>query len=141
MENLIEIRQHDDKSYKVVTTSDDGWKTALMNDMEKFAPQNIPYMQKHSKSDEVFVLLCGKCVLFVADGDDKPQNITAIPMEQGKVYNIKKGVWHTHSFRKDTQVFIVENADTCDDNSPKCFDLPQEIRQYIVEKSHENGVC
>ena len=39
-------------------------------------------------------------------------------MEPGKIYNIKKGVWHNHIMDEGTEVLIVENRNTCDDNSP-----------------------
>ncbi len=130
MENLISVLEHTDKSFKVVSEFE-GWKVALMNDMEKYKPENIACMQKHNLSDEIFVLLSGKCTLFVATGDEMPQEVTAVPMEQGKVYSIKKGVWHTHTFHENTQVFIVENSNTNDGNSPRCFDLTPEQKEYI----------
>ncbi len=130
MENLISIFEHNEKSYKVVSEFE-GWKVALMNDMEKYSSENIEYMQKHNLSDEIFVLLSGSCTLFVATGEEKPKELKAILMEPNKVYNIKKGVWHTHTFKKETQVFIVENSNTNDSNSPKYFNLSDEQRKYI----------
>ena len=45
---------------------------------------------------------------------------------QEKLYNVKKGVWHTHTLDKDGTVLIVENQDTNDDNSPtKSMSLEQ----------------
>ncbi len=134
MENLIEILENNENSFKVLTQFE-GWKTAIMNDMEKYLPENIAFMQKHNLSDEVFVLLEGRCVLFVAEGDQKPENLKAINMEPFKVYNIKKGVWHTHTFAKNTSVFIVENSNTCLENSPKFFDLTESQRKFIVNNS------
>ncbi len=119
MEKLIEILENKEKSYSPVVAFNN-WRIAIMNDMEKYSPQNVECWQKHNLSDESFVLLKGKCTLFVADGRDAPyDNITACKMEPQKVYNIKKGVWHTHTFSEDTSVLIVENDDTNDTNSPK----------------------
>ena len=40
-------------------------------------------------------------------------------MEPELVYNIRKGVWHTHVLEDDTTVVVVENSDTVPENSPK----------------------
>ncbi len=130
MDNLFCVLEHNEKSYKVVTEFE-GWKVALMNDMEKYKPENIVSMQKHNETDEIFVLLSGSCTLFVATGEEKPIELKAVPMEPHKVYCIKKGVWHTHTFAENTKVFIVENSNTNDSNSPKCFDLTDELKNYI----------
>lgn len=139
MDNLIFVLEHNENSYKVITEFET-WKTAIMNDMERFRSENIEYMQKHTLSDEIFVLLSGNCVLFVATGDEKPEELIAVPMEHYKVYNIKKGVWHTHTFAKNTKVFIVENSNTCDENSPKYFNLTKEQKSYVVQFSKENNI-
>ncbi len=131
MENLIEICENNEKRYKVVTAFE-GWKTAILNDSDMYRPQNISYLQKHNETDEIFVLLAGKCTLYVAQGDEKPLTLTAVPMEAGKVYNIKKGVWHTHALAPETKVFIVENENTCADNSPMYFDLTDEQRACLL---------
>ena len=111
------------------------WRVAIMNDMEKYSSQNVECWQKHNLSDESFVLLKGKCTLFVAEGGDTPDdNITACKMEPQKVYNIKKGVWHTHTFSEDTSVLIVENDDTNDSNSPK-VKINGTQRDFIIKNS------
>ena len=40
-------------------------------------------------------------------------------MEINKTYNIKRGVYHTHTLTEDAKVLIIENRDTDDSNSPK----------------------
>ncbi len=129
--NLIETYEHDEQGYKIMTSFGE-WTVALMNETEQYRPSNINFMQKHNETDECFVLLKGKCVLFVADGDDKPQNLTAVPMVLNRVYNVKRGVWHTHTFHDDTQVFIVENRNTTPENSPKYYNLTDEQKKYII---------
>ena len=41
-----------------------------------------------------------------------------LQLEPGKIYNVKKGVWHTHTLSQDAKVLVVENRDTTYDNSP-----------------------
>ena len=40
-------------------------------------------------------------------------------MEPLKVYNIRRGTWHSHTLSPDATVLIIENENTCDDNSPE----------------------
>ncbi len=75
-------------------------------------------MQKHNGTDEVFVLRTGRCVLFIGEGDENVTKVHALDMELYKLYNVKKGVWHSHTFDEDARVLIVENRDTVDENSP-----------------------
>lgn len=75
-------------------------------------------MQKHIETDEVFVLMTGRCILFLGEGEDTVTLVHAVDMEPYKAYNIKRGVWHSHTFSKDARVLIVENRDTVEANSP-----------------------
>ncbi len=75
-------------------------------------------MQRHNETDEVFVLLQGRCILFVSEGRETACGIHAADLEQGKVYNVKKAVWHTHTLSRDAKVLVVENRATTYDNSP-----------------------
>ena len=86
-------------------------------------------MQKHTLSDEVFVLLKGSCTLFSAGNGDSIGNVTATKLEPLKMYNVKAGVWHTHTLTPDSSVLIVENRDTCDDNSPTAYMTEEQIQQ------------
>ena len=45
------------------------------------------------------------------------ESMRRVPMEYGKVYTIRKGVWHGISVSKDAKVLIVENTDTTKENS------------------------
>jgi ureidoglycolate hydrolase len=75
-------------------------------------------MQRHLKTDEVFVLMEGNCVLFTGGDGDHPEEMEWVKMEKNQLYNVKKGVWHTHALDEEGSVLIIENEDTSDDNSP-----------------------
>lgn len=94
------------------------WRVAVLRYCEELEIQNINSMQKHSETDEVFVLLEGKCTLFTGGNGDKIEDIDAIAMERLKLYNVKRGVWHTHTLDQFATVLIIENQDTSDLNSP-----------------------
>ena len=77
----------------------------------------------------LFVLLKGSCTLFSAGNGDSIGNVTATKLEPLKMYNVKAGVWHTHTLTPDSSVLIVENRDTCDDNSPTAYMTEEQIQQ------------
>lgn len=118
-EKLLEIREHRETGYSPVIDYG-AWRVAILNHSPDLRPENLNTMQRHNETDEVFVLLCGRCLLFVADGDETASEIYAENMKPYRVYNVKKAVWHTHALSKDAMVLIVENRDTTFDNSPFC---------------------
>lgn len=128
---MIEVHSHEARGYKRIVEFKE-WTAAQLNDSDMYTPENVSYMQKHTLTDEVFILLSGKCTLFEAgDGDDLGE-IHAVPLELYKFYNVKAGVWHTHLLTPGTRVAIVENSDTGDANSP-CIDLTKEQKQQMAE--------
>lgn len=95
----------------------ESWRVAILRYCEELEIQNLKSMQKHDESDEVFVLLKGNCILFAGGDGEDIQDVSGIIMEPLKLYNVKKGVWHTHTLDKDGTVLIVENQNTSDENS------------------------
>ncbi|MCC8067063.1 MAG: hypothetical protein LIO94_08180 [Clostridiales bacterium] len=116
-EDLIEIRSCTEPGYHPLIWYE-GWRVAYLNDTPKFHIENITDMQRHNTSDEVFILLEGSCTLYLGNGgDDDPGKITAIRLTPGIMYNVKKGVWHTHVLSDGARVIVIENADVSPENS------------------------
>lgn len=113
----IEIKEYTGIGYSPVIDYE-SWRVAILNYIDELDVPNLKTMQKHCLSDEVFVLLNGSCTLFSAGNGDEIGDISATKLEPYKMYNVKKGVWHTHTLEPNTMVLIVENQNTCDDNSP-----------------------
>jgi ureidoglycolate hydrolase len=113
----IEISEFQEAGYMPIVDYMD-WRVAVLRYCEELEIDNIISMQKHMETDEVFVLLQGDCTLFTAGDKEEVGEIQAWHMEPLKIYNIKKGVWHTHTLAKNTSVLIVENRTTGDHNSP-----------------------
>jgi hypothetical protein len=130
-ESLIEIHEHTGPDYKPLIDFQ-SWRVALMNYTPELAPEMIDRMQKHTETDEVFVLLSGRCILFLGEGDKNITRVHAVDMKPCKLYNVKKNCWHSHTFSEDARVLIVENRDTVDANSP-FTDLSAEQRKQISE--------
>ena len=94
------------------------WRVAVLSYCLDVRVDQLVTMQKHLETDEVFVLLEGNCVLFSGGNGERPEEIQWVKMEKNQLYNVKKGVWHTHTLDEEGSVLIIENQDTTDDNSP-----------------------
>lgn len=134
-ESLIEIRDHTGPDYKPLVDYQ-SWRVALMNYTDDLTPDKINRMQKHTETDEVFVLMSGRCILFIGEGDESVAKVHAVDMELYKLYNVKRGVWHSHTFSRDARVLIVENRDTVAGNSP-FVGLSADQQREVVELANK----
>jgi len=130
-EKLLEVRDYTAEGYKPLVDYD-SWRVAVLNYSPVLSAENIATMQRHNETDEVFVLLRGRCILFLGQGAETATRIFAEDMQPLKIYNVKKGAWHTHTLSDDAMVLIVENRDTTYDNSPFCS-LTEELKEKIAE--------
>lgn len=130
-EDLLEVRDHTTEGYKPVVDFE-AWRVAVLNYSSELRPENITTMQRHNETDEVFILLRGRCILFLGQGDYTVTQVFAEDMIPLKIYNVKKGAWHNHTLSEDAMVLIVENRDTTYDNSPFC-QLTEAQQEQIVE--------
>ncbi|MCI0473347.1 MAG: hypothetical protein L0Y76_07180 [Ignavibacteria bacterium] len=128
-EKLLEVLEYDKKGYSPLVDFE-SWRVAVLNFSDDLLPENIKAMQRHNETDEVFVLLSGRCILFIGDGDERVTDIFAENMEPFKIYNVKKSVWHTHTLSGDAKVLIVENKNTTHENSP--FRTLTVIQQKVI---------
>lgn len=134
-EKMLEIREYKEEGYSPVIDYC-AWRVAVLNYSDGLLPENLNEMQCHNETDEVFVLLKGKCILFIGQGEQEVSNIFAENMEPCRVYNVKKSIWHTHTLSRDAMVLVVENRDTTVDNSRYCR-LNTMQRQKIVNLTRE----
>lgn len=129
--NLLEVCSHLQAGYKPLIDYAN-WRVAVLNFSEELRPENITALQRHNETDEVFVLLQGRCLLFLGEGDRMVTAIHGQDMLPRTLYNVKKGVWHSHTLSEDAMVLIVENRDTTYDNSPFC-PLTDDQRNFLME--------
>mgnify|MGYP002589303182 CR=1 FL=1 len=111
--NECEVYDYNDDGYKALVYYN-GWRVAIINYAEHFDETNFEKIERHLETDEVFILIDGQATLVV--GTDCKQ----IPMEKGKIYNIKKNGWHgifVNKLYPETKVIVVENADTSKENT------------------------
>ena len=86
------------------------WKPA--NDIS-----GIDCLERHNETDELFVLLGGRCTLIYANEKGQNLEIEALKMEPFKVYNIPATLWHNTVTRKDTKMVLIEDSSTGSHNS------------------------
>lgn len=131
-EHLLIVRSHQAEGYKALV--DYGtWRVALLNYSSELQVQTLDRMQRHNETDEVFVLLQGRCLLFTGEGTEGVTRIYATDMRPGLVYNVRRGVWHTHTLSGDAQVLVVENRETTYANSPS--------PAWMQPKDRSSSVC
>jgi ureidoglycolate hydrolase len=134
-EALLEIRDYVGVGYQPIV--DYGtWRVAILRYHPELEPEEITTMQRHDCTDEVFVLLAGRCILFLGEGQKQVDVIHAVDMQPLKAYNVKCGVWHTHTLDRNATVLIVENRDTDGSNSP-LITITADQQAYIKQKTKE----
>lgn len=130
-DRLLEVSSYGGEGYRPLVTFGE-WRVAVLRYIDELEPKRIKKFQRHEKTDEIFVLLSGEFMLLLGDGGDGDAgSIYAQKLELHKVYNVKRGVWHSHTLKPDTEVLIVENDDTGDDNSPSVELKPDQIRKLL----------
>jgi hypothetical protein len=66
---LLDITEYTDEGYLPLIAYG-AWRVAILNYIDELLPHNIGKLQRHDNTDEIFVLLKGRCLLFVAEGLD-----------------------------------------------------------------------
>jgi len=108
---MIEKYKHEAKGYLpcLINTN---WQAAILNFAEEQEAKNIDKIEKHTQTDEIFVLLHGNAVLIAADVYGNEISIKTEVMEKGIIYNIPQNVWHNIAMDKNAKIFIFENSNT-----------------------------
>jgi mannose-6-phosphate isomerase-like protein (cupin superfamily) len=86
------------------------WKPA--NDIT-----GIDCLERHNKTDELFVLTEGACTLIYANETENGLEFSSVQMEPGKVFNIPATLWHNTITQKDTKMILIEDSNTSMENS------------------------
>jgi hypothetical protein len=131
---LLDITEYTGEGYQPLIAYGE-WRVAILRYIDELLPHNIGKMQRHNNTDEIFVLLQGRCILFIGTGTDRVAEILAEDMQPLKLYNMKRGTWHTHTLDQHATVLIIENDDTGPGNSPE-IDLSAEQRAQLSTLTH-----
>lgn len=77
----------------------------------------IDCLERHNKTDELFVLTEGACTLIYANETENGLEFSSVQMEPGKVFNIPATLWHNTITQKDTKMILIEDSNTSMENS------------------------
>jgi len=108
MANGIEIHEYTGAGYRPLVYSQ-GWMVALLNYEDLMRPDRAAEIERHVKTDEVFILLKGQAALYLGS---EGQPLRVVELKPGLVYNVAKGTWHTLLATREAALAIVENRDT-----------------------------
>lgn len=133
MKELIQVTQYDGAGIGgEITGRGNAYTVLLLNFLPRLHYNCIGDMQRHTETDECFILLQGKAVLFVAEGAEAPGQLQHYVLEPGKIYNIPCGIWHTQAMTEDAKILLVENSGTVAENSPRC-PITEEQKAQIAQ--------
>lgn len=88
------------------------WTVGIKNYKAANSLEGFKELERHNKTDELFVLLSGRCVLLEMYEESGRMHFHATPMRPAKVYTIPSGLWHTTITETDTKLVLIEDADT-----------------------------
>lgn len=136
-EAILEIREYTGTGYKPLIDYAD-WRVAILNYLVEVSPEENKRMERHTETDEVFVLTRGRAILIMGGNKAQADCVDPQPMEIGKLYNIRRNAWHTILMSHDASILLVENRDTGDHNS-EFFEMTPEMRNKVKEiaKTHQ----
>ena len=132
---LLEIYGYTGEGYKPLIDYGE-WRVAVLRYLNGLQPDRIDTMERHTETDEVFVLLNGQGVLITGGNSQQVDGVYPQVMEQGKIYNVKCNTWHTILLSRDASVLLVENRDTSVQNSEYAT-LSTVHRQSILMIAHQ----
>jgi len=135
-ESLLEIRNYDGEGYQPLIDYG-AWRVAILRWEQSMQPDKIDFMERHTQTDEVFVLLNGQATLILGGNSNRVDSIQPQKMEARKLYNVKKNVWHTVVMSKVATILIVEESNTGVDNS-EYYNLTPESRKQIRDLTKTN---
>lgn len=136
MPNEIEVSEYNGEGYRSLVEYGD-WRVAILNYIEELDVERLQTMQKHTESDEVFILLSGDFYLFSAGDGEEIGIVHCVKLDPGKFYNVKKNVWHTHTLSKDASVVIIENRDTDRHGDSPIVPMTEEKRAELITRYRE----
>ncbi len=103
------------------------WMVGIKNWKPANDVAGIDCIERHNETDELFVLLAGKCVLIYANEENGNLVFGAVDMQPNKVYNIPRSLWHNTITTKQTKLILVEDSSTGMSNSDVLALTPEQI--------------
>ena len=127
---LYEISRYDEAGFKIVFQNDK-WRIAILNSIPELLRENLGSWERHTETDEAFLLLEGNGTMVIAGDKEERQGIECVPLNRNEVFTVKQFVWHTIILSKDAKVLIIENTDTDETNTMR-GDMTSDEKQTVT---------
>lgn len=128
-ESLIEIKRYAGEGYRPLIDFG-SWRVAILRWEQSLQPDKVARLERHTQTDEVFVLLHGQGSLILGGNSAQLDGIQVLRLGQGDLYNVKQNTWHTALLSRDASILIVEESDTGEQNT-EYHSLSSEQRKGI----------
>ena len=110
---MIEIKENPKKGSGFDTLHEfEEWKVAFITHAEQYGA--LKMLKRHTKTDEIFVLVKGRATLYTADGEEE---LSVTDLQKEKLYNVQKNTWHHLEVSEDALLIVVENRNTTKENT------------------------
>jgi ureidoglycolate hydrolase len=134
-ESMLEMKQYVGEGYQPLIAFG-SWRVAILRWEHSLIPVKIEFMERHTQTDEVFVLMEGQATLILGGRQATVEGVFPQAMESGILYNVKQNAWHTVILSQDASILIVEESDTGQENTEFCH-LSGGFRKEIMELGEE----
>lgn len=130
-EHLLEVLEYRGAGYRPLVDFE-SWRVAVLRKCPGMDPASTTRVERHTETDEVFVLLLGRAMLIIAGDDSSAGSMVGLTMQKGKIYNVKRNTWHAALLSRGGSILIIENRNTGETNTEFCL-LTAAQRQAILE--------
>jgi len=130
-ESLLEVKQYIGEGYRPLIDYG-SWRVAILRWESSMEAEKVTFMERHTQTDEVFVLLDGQATLILGGKSSHVDGIYSQKLEECNYYNVKQNAWHTVVLSQDASILIVEENNTGEENTEYC-ELTQDFRTAIRE--------
>jgi hypothetical protein len=87
--SLLEIHETQKPGFQPLIDSD-CWRVAILMFTPDLTPQHLVEFPRHNESDEIFVLLSGRCILFLSKGHDAVTQVFTYNLDPLKLYKVQR---------------------------------------------------
>ncbi len=130
-ESCLQIRGYEGVGFQPQVAFN-SWQVAVLNYLDEIHPQYNNKLERHTETDEVFVLTKGFGILIIGGNGQLVDRILPQEMEIGKIYNVRMNTWHTILLSRDASVLLIEERNTTRNNS-EFVTIPENLHNLIMQ--------
>lgn len=129
--NWLDVREYKGNGFQPLIVFN-SWRVAILNYLDDIHPARNNKMERHTRTDEVFVLMKGRGILLIGGNGSQIDELHSQIMEIGVANNVRQNTWHTVLLSQDASVLLVEEQNTGEENT-EYFELQTKFRLQIME--------